>query len=466
MKKVLCLTVLIALSLLSAVDRVDGMGPADRTAESAKSKEVTFARDIAPILQRSCQECHRNGGVAPMPLVTYNDVRPWARSIRERVVERVMPPFHADGPIGRYAGDRRLTDNEINLISQWVDSGAPPGNRAEMPKPKAWVSKWQAGTPDKTLQMNEPFKVQANQQDDYAFFILDYVFPQDTWVRGVEVRPGNRQAVHHSNVYLVPPEITIKAKGRVEGVFDPTNLGAEFLTAWEPGSTPFIRPQDTGFIVRKGTRIGLQMHYTPSAVPLIDRTMVGIHYADGVIAKQSRVLYGGTKELKIPPGAPNHKVIETRVFDHDAIVRAFTCHMHLRGKSFTVKLTYPDGRTENIFNIPHFDTNWQEVYVLAEPIHVPKGTKAEYIATWDNSDKNRFNPDPKQEILWGDRVIDEMMDGYLYYVQAHENLGIEVRNGIPVTKSSVTDGEGVPKATPSKSSSPKTIRRVAGSKTR
>jgi hypothetical protein len=371
-----------------------------------------------------------------MPLVKYDEVRPWAKAIQEKVVERTMPPFHADGPIGRYVDDHRLTDEQIALISKWVESGSPEGRRADMPKQPIWKEDWQAGHPDVVLWMPKAFKIQPNNKDDYAFFILDYKFQNDTWIRGVEVRPGARRAVHHVNVYLVPPSLRTSSIGRVTDVFDPVRLGAEFFTAWEPGSSPFIRPANTGFLILKGTRIGIQMHYSPSEQTMTDRTSVGVHFSDGRIQKRARVLYGGTKQIDIQPGEDDHLIIDRRKFDEDSVIKAFTCHMHLRGKSFAVRFRYPDGRHEIAFNVPRYDANWQEVYVLAKSIVVPKGTIVEYIATFDNSAKNRLNPDPTQRVQWGDRVVDEMMDGYLYYVLANENLNVVVKKGQVVSQGS------------------------------
>jgi hypothetical protein len=395
-----------------------------------EDKSVTFCNDIAPILQRSCQECHRPDGVAPMSLITYDEVRPWAREIQEKVVTRIMPPYYASGEIGRFVGDPRLTDEEISKISAWVNSGAPKGDPARLPPPRQWVCPlWQGGTPQIVLKMARPFTIQPDMKDGYAFFVMDYVFDADTWVRGIEVSPGNRAAVHHANVYMVPSSLKTLADGRIDNVFDPVALGGKFVTAWEPGSSPLIHPDGVGILVRKGTRFALLMHYSPSNKQEYDQTSIGFYFADGQIHKMARVLYGGTRQIDLPARAPKYELVETREFKSDSVVRAFTCHMHLRGKSFLVRLRYPDGRAETAFEVPHYDVNWQRLYVLARPMLVPRGTRVEYVATWDNSPNNPLNPDPAQNVKWGDRATDEMMDGYINYVLAREDLKINVKNG-------------------------------------
>jgi len=217
--------------------------------------------------------------------------------------------------------------------------------------------------------------------------------------------------------------------GRIDNVFDPVTLGGSFVTAWEPGSSPLIHPEGVGTLVKKGTRFAILVHYSPSDKPQSDQTSIGFYYADGAIHKEARVLYGGTRQIDLPARASNYEIVQTREFKSDSLVRAFTCHMHLRGKSFVVRLRYPDGRVETAFDVPHYDVNWQQLYVLTTPMVVPKGTTVEYIATWDNSPNNPLNPDPAQSVKWGDRATDEMMDGYINYILIREDLKIRVKNG-------------------------------------
>ena len=399
-------------------------------ARRSDDKRVTFCADIAPILQRSCQECHRSDGVAPMSLVTYEEVRPWAREIEEKVVKKLMPPYYAAGRIGRFLDDPRLTDEEISKICSWVKDGAPKGDPNKLPPLRQWVcSPWQGGTPDLVLKMPQPYAIQPDLKDGYAFFVMDYTFETDTWIKGLEVSPGNRAAVHHANVYMVPSSLKTLPGGRIDNVFDPVVLGGKFVTAWEPGSAPLIHPDGVGTLVKKGTRFAILMHYSPSDKSESDQTSVGFYFANGEIHKEAKVLYGGTRAIDLPARTSNYEIVDTREFKADSMIRAFTCHMHLRGKSFTVRLHYPDGKIETAFEVPHYDVNWQRLYVLLEPIFVPKGTVVEYRASWDNSPSNPYNPDPTKNVKWGDRATDEMMDGYLNYVSVREDLKIQVKNG-------------------------------------
>lgn len=418
--------------LLIAVLVVGGtccLSPERTWATDKKEEALTFTRDIAPILRSSCQECHHRGGIAPMPLVDYEEVRPWSRAIQEKVVERSMPPFHAAGPLGRFVGDPRLTAEQIRKISRWVDSGSPKGDPADLPPPRVWKSEWRGGQPDMILTMRNPYRVKSSGNDDYPLFVLDYVLPEDTWIKGIEIRPGNRKVVHHANVYIVPADLTVPSSGRMDDVFDPVAIGGRFVTAWKPGRAPLIWANPIALVLPKGSRFAIQMHYAPSQEEALDQTSIGFYFSDGLIQKQSRVLYGGTREIEIPPGEANYQIVVKRTFTEDALITGFTCHMHLRGKSFIVRLHYPDGRVETAFHVPKYSVNWQELYVLAEPIRTPKGTVVEYISTWDNSAANRLNPDPTKAVRWGDRASDEMMDGYLNYVASDENLNVRVRLG-------------------------------------
>jgi hypothetical protein len=226
------------------------------------SKPVTFCGDIASILQRKCQECHHDGGIAPMSLVTYEEVRPYARDVEDMVLERLMPPFHAGGKLGRYVGDPRLTEEEVAKIKAWVENGSPKGDPKLMPPQRNWPDTgWVAGKPDLILTMPKPFEVKPTLQDGYAFFVFDYIFNEDAWTTGLEVKPGDRGAVHHANVYIVPPQLKTLPNGQIEGVFDPTSLGGKFISAWEPGSTPLIQKGGAATLIPKGSRFAILMHY-------------------------------------------------------------------------------------------------------------------------------------------------------------------------------------------------------------
>ncbi len=404
-----------------------------------KSKSsITFAKHIAPILQKHCEECHHQGGSAPMSLVTYDEVRPWAKSLRAQVSSRQMPPFHALGSIGRYENDPRLTDEEIAIITNWVDSGAVQGNPKEMPAARVWKNDWVNANPDLVVQVKNPYTVKANTKDQYVFFVFDYVFPADTWIKSIETRPGNLGAVHHANTHVVPANFKTPEEGFIAGDFDPGARGTYMLSGWAPGVQPVVLPQGTSVRIPKGMRLGIQIHYAPSDKDRVDQTSVGIHFADGTVNKNLRTLFGDRKDLEIKPNDASYSLTSSKTFDSDALIRFFHVHMHLRGKAYTFRFTFPDGRVEDIFAVNNYDFNWQRVYLLKEPMRVPKGTKVDFIGTFDNSAKNKFNPDPSQVVRWGEKTVDEMMQGRIFYELVDEQLNLPVKKGQTVVTESAS----------------------------
>jgi len=433
MKKVILVTSLFAMCLAVSIG---GARPSDAETGSEKSS-ITFSRDVAPILQKRCEECHRHGGMAPMPLVTYEEARPWARSIKEKTVKREMPPFHAAGQAGRYVNDPRLTDAEIATIAKWVDAGASRGNPKDMPAPRVWKDDWVNGEPDLIVKVQHPYTLKPSAKDQYVFFFFDYVFPEDTWIKGVATRPGNARAVHHANTHVVPPGVKAPPEGYVAGDFDPTARGTIMLSGWAPGVDTVILPEGTSVRIPKGMRLGIQVHYAPSDQERVDQTSVGIYFADGVVRKNLRVLFGDRKDVEIPAGESNYSLVAKKTFDSDGLIRFFHVHMHLRGKSYAMRFTYPDGRVEMVLEVPRYDFNWQRVYTLVEPMRVPKGTAVEFIGTYDNSAANKFNPDPTKVVHWGEKTTDEMMQGRIFWESVDENLNLVVKKGhaVPVSES-------------------------------
>src|SRR5262249_41425346 len=248
-------------------------------------------------------------------------------------------------------------------------------------------------------------------------------------IRSIVTRPSNVKAVHHANTHVVPPSVKVPEEGFFAGDFEPSARGTVMVSGWAPGVSPVMLTNGVAVRLPKGLRLGIQIHYAPAEKETTDQTQVGVYFADGVVKKNMKVLFGDRRDLSIPPGDPNYSLTSTRTFDTDAIIDFFHVHMHLRGKSYAMRLTYPDGRQEIALEVPRYDFNWQRTYVLNQPLRVPKGTKVDFVGTYDNSQKNRFNPDPTQTVKWGEKTTDEMMQGRIFYEAADENLNLQVKKG-------------------------------------
>ena len=388
-----------------------GTEPAGCALERVKTPrvagEVTYAKHVAPIVQKRCQECHRPGEIGPFPLTSYDDAKKRAGRIREAVLEQRMPPWHADPRFGHFANDRRLAAEERDTILDWVESGAAKGDDKDLPPPATFVDGWKVGTPDAVYTMTEEFKVPAAGVVDYKRFVVDPGFAEDVWVQAAECRPGNRAVVHHILVYTMAP-------GRREPYdFDGT---AYTVAGWAPGDMPTLYRPGTAKRLKAGSKLMFEVHYTPNGVEQTDRSSVGI-----VFAKQPPKLVAETNilanmGLRIPPGAANHRGELTYVFPNDALVLGFMPHMHLRGTSARYDAVYPDGRKETLLSVPDYDFNWQSAYTFEEPLRVPKGTKLIWTGRWDNSAANPRNPDPTKEVRWGFQTWDEMQNGWMEVV--------------------------------------------------
>jgi peroxiredoxin len=376
-----------------------------RVLKADESSEVTYSNQIARILQKNCVECHRPGEIAPFSLTDYDEVVGWAEMIAEVVQEQRMPPWHADAPHGTFKNDRRLTDHEKKLIYDWVAAGAPQGDAKELPPPREFVEGWRIGEPDQIVKMaNKPFQVPARGEVRYQYFVADPNWEEDKYIQAAEARAGNRAVVHH---IIVAHNARQLASNLAHGV------ESEWITAMAPGSLPLVLEEGKAKLVPAGSKIVFQMHYTPNGTATEDLSYVGFKFAD---PKKVKYVVGTSRasnnRFEIPPGAANHKVEASMRFDRDSLMLAMFPHMHLRGKSFRYTAIYPDGREEVLLNIPHYDFNWQNGYVMLEPKLMPKGTRLHCLATFDNSEDNPHNPNPKAKVRWGDQTWEEMMIGY------------------------------------------------------
>jgi hypothetical protein len=381
--------------------------------DPAPATTPTFSRDVAPILYRSCVECHRSTGMAPMALMSFEDVRPWARAIRSKVSSREMPPWGADPAIGKWANDISLSAHDIDTITAWVDGGAPEGDKADLPKAPVFADGWSIGEPDLVFSMLKPFSVPADGTVPYVYVTIPTNLKEDIWVKAIELRPGDRRVVHHIISDLVEGDgkpVDPEPKLRK----DPNLKELGGIGGFVPGR--LYEPFEEG-VARKipaGANIVLQMHYTTIGQPVTDITKVGVILAKEPPSKL-RASGGGqmpNTSFAIPPGNPSYEVTAKRMMEKDTYLSSLYPHMHVRGKDVSYKLIYPDGREEVVLRVPKYDFNWQTSYTLAEPKFMPKGTTLMVIAHYDNSPGNRFNPDPTATVRWGDQTWEEMLIGY------------------------------------------------------
>jgi peroxiredoxin len=368
--------------------------------------EVTYAKQVARILQNRCQECHRPGEIGPFSLLTYRDAKAWADMIHEVVLEQRMPPWHADPRYGKFSNDRRLSPEEADTLLEWVKQGCLKGDDKELPPPAKFTPGWKIGPPDAVFRMPDEFKVPATGVLDYKRFSVDPEFKEDVWVQAAECRPGNRAVVHHILVYIQAPG---------KQIYD-TDGTASTLVGWAPGDMPARYAPGTAKRIPAGSKFVFEVHYTPNGTEQTDRSSVGIVFAKKPPDNVAETNILANLLLRIPPGAPNHKGQLNYTFRDDALLLSFMPHMHLRGISARYTATYPDGRTETLLSVPDYDFNWQSVYRFAEPLKIPKGTKLSWIGHWDNSADNPRNPDATKAVGWGLQTWDEMQNGWMEVV--------------------------------------------------
>ncbi len=390
------------------------LGTVAAGAEAAEGAP-TFSADVAPILYESCVACHRPNHLAPMSLITYDDVRPWARAVKAKVVSREMPPWGADSSIRAYKNDASLSEDEIGVIAAWVDGGAPRGNEADLPEVPEFAEGWSIGEPDLVFAMIEPFRVPADGTVPYSYVTVPTNLPEDTWISAHEFRPGDRRVIHHvisqvleddgvpatAEVRLQRDRSRTRARGARVGGYVPNRLG----TVYEDG---------VAVKLPAGADIEAQMHYTTIGEPVLDRSSWGVVVAPAPSGGR-RTAGGGAVSngsFRIEPGNPAYEVRATQEIEEPAYLTNMMPHMHVRGKSAKYIVRYPDGTEEVALWVPNYDFNWQLRYQLEEPILMPAGSTLEAVFTYDNSANNRHNPDPSAEVRWGDQTWEEMMLGY------------------------------------------------------
>jgi hypothetical protein len=418
-----------------------GWATLDSRAGSARNAEPTFAEDIAPIVYKHCTSCHRPDGLAPFSLLDYESAAPKIRKIKGMVASGRMPPWQAAGPRGVFRNDRRLTDQEREMIIRWVDAGAKPGDPKHLPPRPEYPAGWEIGTPDAIVQMPEPYVVPAEGTIEYQYFEVPTGITEEKWVQAIEIMPGAREVVHHVLVYakVPPPPGATPPPPRAPGAPRPTplflrnpehappdrpqndsvpprQLGALIGTT-APGTNVVELPAGTALRLRAGTVLTFQMHYTAHGHEMKDRTSVGFRFAKEMPSEEIFAAAFTNGAFTLPAGAKDVAVPSEIGVSQPVKIWGLMPHTHLRGTRWQYKLERPDGTSEMVLDVPRYDFNWQTYYLFATPLEIPVGAKLTSMAWYDNSASNRNNPDPKIDVKWGDQTWEEMQyTGFLYSV--------------------------------------------------
>lgn len=380
--------------------------------------QVTFNRDVAPILYRSCAPCHRPGEAGPFPLLSYADAKSHARQIAAVTRGRFMPPWLPDpGPL-KFSDELRLSEDEISRIQAWVDQGAVEGRPADARLPPHFVEGWQLGKPDLVITAAKPFSLPSSGSDVYWNFVFRAPVDRARWLKAIEIRPGDKRLVHHANV-LVDRQETARQQEKEPGagfagmeltieseIFDPDS---HFLF-WKPGSTPYVERDGMALRLNKGTDLVLNTHLQPSGKPESIQPSLGLYFTDKPATMHPMLLQlENDRMLNIAPGDKNFQVTDDFTLPVDVAVLAIYPHAHYLGKDLQALAKLPDGTSKTLIHISNWDLNWQAVYRYAEPVNLPKGTTISMKFTYDNSEDNVRNPhSPPQRVLGGNRAVDEM----------------------------------------------------------
>jgi hypothetical protein len=383
----------------------------------AGANRPTFSKDVAPILYEHCVVCHRPGEIGTMSLLNFKQVRPWATSILSKVVSREMPPWGASPEYGEFLNDRQLSDDEIETIRAWVKSGSKEGDPNDLPPLPEFSRGWTLGKPDVVFWMPERVQVPAEGLIPNLNYRVPTNFTEDMYVQSCEVRVDDPSVVHHAIVSVEEPGFQRWQPG--QDLFDKQRYR---LAEYSPGQNPTPLEPGVAKLIKKGSVLRFNMHYTTNGKATSDRTRIGLTFAKYPVVKNQIHAMITNNEFKIPAGHPNYPVTMSYTFDKDVHIESAGPHMHERGKDFRYILHYPDKTSEVLLFVPDYSFHLQMRYIFKEPISVPKGTTLECVAHFDNSPNNPENPDPTVDVVYGDQTWDEMVSGHIEYTIDGENL--------------------------------------------
>lgn len=377
---------------------------------SKEAPGISYAADVVPILSAKCQGCHRQGGIGPWPMDSYERVKTWSPRIRAVLLTGRMPPWHADPQIGKFAHDRSLSVEQKRTLVRWIDAGSARGRDADplpmIPAPPA--AEWPLGTPDLVVEL-PPQEIPATGTVDYRYVHIPAPVSRDAWVRAVHIAPRNSKVMHHAAMLMEYPLVWEHAQPHWQG-----GAGGFFAT-FAPGLPPMPFPAESGGFLPAGATLVFQLHYTTIGEPATDVPRVAFYFHATPPALEARIVGAFNHGFTIPPNVDDYPVEAAYVLDQAVTLNGFGPHMHFRGKRFRYEAHYPDGRREVLLSVPRYDFNWQTFYFLQVPKPVPAGTKIFVSGAFDNSPRNPANPDPSKEVRWGDQTWDEMFIGYTMY---------------------------------------------------
>lgn len=384
----------------------------ESTAPTQVAATPTYHGRISRIVQANCQECHRENGAGPFPLETYEQVRAKAGMIRRMVERDLMPPWFA-APVGEgqhspWLNDRSLAKEEKADLLAWLGADKPAGDPKDAPLARIWPGEWKIGTPDAVVQIPKAIQVQATGTMPYQYAVVETTYSEDRWIRGLEVQPTAREVVHHVLIFA-------QEKG------EPLGRGGDglggFFAAYVPGSNSVVYPDGYAKKLPAGARIVFQIHYTPNGTATQDQVRMGMLFAPEPPEHEVKVIGIADTRLNIPAGAENHPEAASIPVPAAVKILGLMPHMHVRGKAFRFEVILPGGETRNLLEVPRYDFNWQLAYRYAEPLELPAGSKVRATGWFDNSAKNPANPDPAKTVRWGPQTSDEMMLGYVEYIE-------------------------------------------------
>ncbi|MSR47761.1 MAG: redoxin domain-containing protein [Planctomycetes bacterium] len=398
---------------------VEGAPATGRELASSTKPKITYHEHVAPILHTQCAVCHHEGQVGPMELLDYDDAKGWAPQIAEVVGNGRMPPWHADPRFGSFENERRLTETEKATLIEWAAAGAPAGDAKKKQPATKWDDDgWAMGTPDLVIQLPEPESIPATGYVDYRYKLVDPKLTKDVWVQAAEIRPTARDATHHVLALYIPPgKAPLEA---LTGLNDGSLVGAGYFAVQVPGCRPNIYPAGAGKKIEAGAKFLFQLHYTPNGKATTDQCQMGLQFCKEPPKQEVKTRGVFSYRLRIPPNEPRYVTTAEWAFKKPTRLISMFPHMHTRGTAFRFEKVVGKGASTErtiLCDVPKYDFNWQNFYLPKEPPLFAAGDTIFCTAAYDNSTGNPFNPDPSKTVQWGDQTYEEMMIGYIDYIE-------------------------------------------------